>query len=300
MSKHLRGNKLVAVGVLIVFALVTGCSATSLVYNNAPWLISGKIDDYFSVSRDQQQQLDQDIQAFAQWHRVTELPRYVRLLSKFSAQFENGLTRDELGWLFDQVSAARIRFAERGIDPASDFLSAISAAQLDHFDREFREHLAEDRDDFEPDPKDRDEADFERLLDTLEDWFGDFDADQLVKLRRISDTFPDNREYRFDLNEQRHREFLQLMRGNPDRNAIESYLYRRFVEPRYTSADQRNFNLRAQRQWQSSLLEIDRLLTTDQRENAVQELNEYRDEFYSLSQQKIDEGNSQNFNQRQK
>ena len=128
---------------LLLTALLASCSATSLVYNNADWLVRDKIDDYFSLSTSQQQQLKRDINTFLEWHRQQELVEYSHVLTEFNQQFSDGLSEQELDLFIDKLFAARIRFAETSVQSAVSFLSTVSSSQVDYFDREFRKKQIE-------------------------------------------------------------------------------------------------------------------------------------------------------------
>ena len=276
--------RLTSFWVLLVAGILGGCSSTSLLYSNAPWLVLDKIDDYFSVSSNQEQQLDQDIGLFFKWHRYQELPKYVKLISAFNRQIADGLTREELNLLFDQLAAARVRFAEASLPSASLFLASIDNKQIERFDSEFRQKLVEDREHFELTVKQQKEENFSKLLDTLEDWFGDFDQKQQNALRVVSNARPMNYADWLNRREQRHREFLQFLRSKPNAPSIKDYLRRQYVQGFKQNS---NGMLKNSRQfWLSALLDIDQMISPVQRQQAMARLDNYRKDFENLSRQK--------------
>jgi hypothetical protein len=277
--------RLILTGILIASGLASGCSSTTLLYNNAPWVVSGKIDDYFSLSNSQEEQLDQDIEQLFKWHRRNELPEYATLISQFNALYVNGLTRQELVLLNDQITSARVRIARAMIDPASKFFLTVSDKQLDHFDAYFYQQLSERKKAARLSAEEASDANFDKLLDNLEDWFGNFDENQKAKLRLISDAMPNQDAERSQRREQRHREFLALLRARPERSSIKQYLYNRFVTRIDISQEQSEFRLYSRQQWQSAILEIDKLITAKQRLRAMDRLIDYRDDFITLSKQ---------------
>jgi len=268
--------------ILLLAGFLNGCSYTSFLYNNAPWLIREKVDDYFSITSAQQQRLDRDIELFFKWHRYQELPEYANLISTFNNQFADGLTREELVLLYNQVTAARARFSEVSLDSASQFLAGISSKQLYHYDFEFQQRLDEDREKTRLPVEQQKEEYFNELLDILDDWFGEFSEKQQQLLRAISDNQPWNYSYRLKRREQRHEEFLKFMRGEPEQVAIREFLHNRFVMVENYSLDrERN---EAFEYWLSAMLRIDKIITNTQRQRAISRLEDYRQDFVYLSQ----------------
>lgn len=279
-------HRLTSIWILLIAGILGGCNATSLLYNNAPWLLREKIDDYFSISSNQQKQLDRDIGLFFKWHRYQELPEYVKLISTFNRQIADGLSREELNLLFDQIAAARVRFAEASLQSASQFLVSIDNEQIELFDSEFRQELDADREHIELSVKQQKEENFSKLLDTLEDWFGDFDQKQQNALRVISDARPMTYADWLNRREQRHRELIQFLRSKPDAPSIKVYLRRQYVQGIKPNSNDRLKN--SQQFWLSALLRIDQIISPAQRQQAMARLDNYRKDFDNLSRQKPD------------
>jgi hypothetical protein len=275
----------ITIWILIASGVFSGCSSTATLYDNAPRLVREKIDDYFSISQIQELQLDRDLKAFAVWHRRIELPEYVDLLSAFDNVFADGLTREEIELLFEQFAAAGTRLAQNSLGLAKAFLATVTTEQLDHYDHMFYERFTEDQKILKLSKKERIDKRFAYLLDRLEEWFGHFKDDQLNKLRLINDALPDNTAYRLEQREQRHSEFLRLLSGKPDDATIEAYLHRMFVKRDYLNTEHREIRKHMQRKWQSAMLEIDQILTANQRQRALDRVSEYREDFKTLIKQ---------------
>ena len=270
--------------VLPVCFLFGGCFPTALLYDNADWLIREKIDDYFSLSDMQEQRLGQDIAIFFDWHRSYELPEYARIISEFSAEFADGLTEQEVASLFSEIINLRKRFGESSLPSASRLLVTLIDRQLDYFDREFHQKLNEDREVLELSLEEQAERRFTKLLDTLEDWTGGFSEAQRKKLRAVSDLRPGDYNLRLSHREQRHRQLLEFLRGNPDEAEIESYLRSQYV---MRQTDGRSIEVRqpSQSYWISAILTIDQFLAAEQRNRVVARLDEFRSDFIQLSLQ---------------
>lgn len=270
---------------ILLTVLLTGCSSTSLVYNNADWLVRGKIDDYFSLSGPQQQQLKSDIDNILQWHRQQELAEYSDLLNQFTQQYADGLTSGELDLFFDKVSSARIRLVETSIPTASQFLSTVSIKQIDYYDRIFLEKRVERAKELDTPPEEYTDENFTDFIENLEEWFGDFDEDQMAQLRIISDSRLDNRQYWFERSKLRHQEFSDLLRSHPSKEKIEQYLHDRFVALKRTDAQEQDISRQVRLYWLSALLSIDKIIITKQRNHFISRVSDYSIDFLALSKQ---------------
>ena len=62
--------------------ILAGCGMIDLAYNNAPSIVSSKIDDAFDLDARQNTQLDSRLDQFFVWHREEELIRYQQLLDQ--------------------------------------------------------------------------------------------------------------------------------------------------------------------------------------------------------------------------
>ena len=284
MSKPSTMSRLIPIWILIITALA-GCSSTSLVYNNADWLIRSKIDDYFPLSGRQQRQLKRDIKTFFEWHRQQELVEYSDVLTQFNQQFADGLTLQELDLFLDKLSAARVRFAKASLQSASLFLSTVTIEQIDYFDQDFTEKQTEKAESLNLSSQEYMDESYINFVDKLEDWFGDFDDSQLTRLRAISDIRPDKRQYWFDQSELRHQRFSILLRRKPGREEIEQYLLNRFIVLNQDDEQARDIRLQGQTYWRNAMLGIDKIITTRQRKKMIREIADYASDFAALSKQ---------------
>jgi hypothetical protein len=270
---------------MLLTALLTGCSSASFVYNNADWLVRGKIDDYFSLSGPQKQQLKSNIDSILQWHRQQELVKYSDLLNQFTQQYANGLNSEELDLFFDRASSARIRLVEASIPAASQFLSTVSIKQINYYDQIILEKSVKRAKELNTPTEEYAGKNFTSFIGNLEDWFGDFDKSQMEKMRIISDARPDNRQYWFERNKLRHQRFSDLLRSHPSKEIIEQYLYDRFVALKRTDAQEQDMSRQVRLYWMSALLSIDKTITTKQRQHLIRRISDYSIDFLALSKQ---------------
>jgi hypothetical protein len=84
-------------GFLLVFLLlgISACSS-KLIYNNLDWLSYWYIDDYVTLSDEQEAEFDPALVQFLDWHRKSELPRYVTHIKLLKQDINNGLEQADM------------------------------------------------------------------------------------------------------------------------------------------------------------------------------------------------------------
>jgi len=65
--------------VLLALALLSGCSATRIAYNNADLFLRWQANHYLDFQGEQSDELDRSLAAILAWHRKAALPQYARL-----------------------------------------------------------------------------------------------------------------------------------------------------------------------------------------------------------------------------
>ena len=157
----------------LILCLVSGCSATQFIYNRVDIVIRWYLDDYVSLSRDQQAQFDERLDDLLSWHRQEELPSYVTLLDDTLVILDEGVPVESA-----RLMAARIEAAANRIQgPFLDLL--LSTGQT--LDRSQRQHFVEvllaKQEELEADRLARDDEDYrvdiaERFDEQMSDYLG--------------------------------------------------------------------------------------------------------------------------------
>ncbi|PKH01367.1 hypothetical protein CXF72_16985 [Psychromonas sp. MB-3u-54] len=84
-------------GLLLIFLLlgVSACSS-KLIYNNLDWLSYWYIDDYITLTNEQETEFDPALVQFLDWHRQSEIPRYITQMKLLKKELNNGLEQDDI------------------------------------------------------------------------------------------------------------------------------------------------------------------------------------------------------------
>jgi len=92
----LRIKNISRVFVLIVMLLGAVSCTTKMAYNNLDWIASWYIDDYVTLTNDQENDLEARIESFLLWHRKTELQNYVIQIKYIQIDLNNGITQSNI------------------------------------------------------------------------------------------------------------------------------------------------------------------------------------------------------------
>ena len=93
----------------LMLCLISGCSATQFIYNRVDIVIRWYLDDYVSLSRNQQAQFDERLDDLLSWHRQEELPSYVTLLDDTLVILDEGVPVESARLMADRIEAAANR-----------------------------------------------------------------------------------------------------------------------------------------------------------------------------------------------
>src|SRR3970040_674004 len=121
--------------VLLLLALLQGCSATRVAYDNADVFLRWQANSYFDFHGEQSDELDRRLAVFLAWHRAAALPRYARLAEDASARMLRGINRGDLEWGYDAMQA-RIREAlGAAAAESAGLLEDLGPDQIAHFEQ---------------------------------------------------------------------------------------------------------------------------------------------------------------------
>jgi hypothetical protein len=177
------------VAVIIATALVlAGCSSTKFAYRYADWGIAWWVDDYISMTDEQETQLERDIVVLRDWHCSTELPRYSQWLAELKEDVRSGnLKKDRVAHHQDQLFSFYPPLADRVKPAAIRLLSSLSDEQV----RELAVNMAESRIALEHEflagnPEQTRQARTKRTQKRVENWLGTLNETQTQILEQWS------------------------------------------------------------------------------------------------------------------
>lgn len=131
---------------LVTLAVLTlqGCGI-KLVYNNLDRVVPWYVDSYIDLTPEQRRYLKLQMKEHLHWHRTTQLMAYVSTLEDAADAMQGGLEREELEGLIDAVKVHRNLLIDQIMPTASVLFASSSDAQLLQFairlDEENEEYL---------------------------------------------------------------------------------------------------------------------------------------------------------------
>ena len=172
---------------VLAFGLV-GCSSTKLAYRYADWGIVWWVEDYVSLTADQKQQLNSDIEQLRQWHCSAELPRYQAWLDELESDVSNNPPdQATVEYHQQQLFSFFPSLLERATPVATNLLSSLSDEQVQELADNMAQSQREMEEEFLADsPEATAEARAERTAELVERWLGELNSKQRDIVRQWS------------------------------------------------------------------------------------------------------------------
>lgn len=168
------GAMIRATVLLLTIALLSACSSTRTAYRYADWGVNWWVDDYVTLTGEQEQQLARDLDNLRQWHCTAELPRYRQWLHELVRDTRSGdLDRARVSYhqqrLFDFLPG----LLEQAAPTATNLLASLSDEQVAELARNMARNHGEMEEKFLLDSAEaRAEARAERTIERIENWLG--------------------------------------------------------------------------------------------------------------------------------
>jgi len=280
----LRG-RMRLVSVLLVLATLAGCSALKLSYNNADSLARFRLSDYVDLTPAQTEQFKTRFAALHRWHRSEELPAYAELMRQAGGKLALGVSAEDVSWV---ISNARSRYRKLTAHVAADaatIIASLTPGQLQQIEKKFSDNNRRfARDYIEGDPRSSRHKRATRLEDYFRDWIGNLSDQQQQRIDRFVDEFGHMQVLRLEDRKRTQREFLALVRAERDPARLAPRLAALFANPEVgRPAEFRAAMTRYEAEIATLILDMDRLLSPQQRRRAERRALSYAEDFVTLS-----------------
>ena len=168
---------------MVVAALLVGCSAVRLAYNQAPDIAYWWLDGYVDFNGQQSLVLREALDGWFRWHRRQELPQYASLLARARAELAEPATAEQACRWFDELNQRFDAAFEQALPGLADAMRRLTPQQLAHLEHKYAEGNEESTDDYlQPDPEDRIRARLDRALDRIESIYGRMSRSQRERI----------------------------------------------------------------------------------------------------------------------
>ena len=261
--------------------LLAGCTALRLAYDNADTYLLFRAKSYLDLDAKSSDELDERIDEFFAWHRRTALPQYARLSEEAAKRVTRGLSREDLVWGYDSLVAhARqsLRFAAERVAP---LLDRLTPQQVAHMERRFAEDNRKfAREYLRGSEAERRKRRARRLEERLEDWLGNLSHVQAEKVKQFSERTPLYDELRAKDRQRMQAEFVDMIRKREVQKRLPDWIanWDHGRDPAHLAASER-----FRQEYLTLLLEIDKTLSSEQRNRAAANFRRYAEDFRVLA-----------------
>ncbi len=272
---------------LLVVALVAGCSALRLTYRQADTLLAWRANDYFDLNPLQKHDLDQRLERLLMWHRYEQLPDYAAFTSAASTKARHGLERDDIIWFIEGLKARYRVIVNRGSADAAEMLATLAPEQINALQKQWHKvnRKFANENELDGSTEKRKRARLKKTLDQVRDWTGGLTHEQEQRIAALLDAVPLIEHLRHADRIRRQQEFLQLLklRANPLEfpPKLQAWLldWESGRAPAYAQLSGEVYEKRIE-----FYLALDKLLTPGQRQIALHRLQEYANDFHALAE----------------
>ena len=269
--------------VLLVSALLGGCSSLRLAYDNADAYARWRIDSYVTLQGEDADALDEKIDEFHAWHRRHELPQLAGLATQASQRLAKGLSPADMVWGYDSLRARASASLRKGAELLAPLLDRLTPEQVAQIERRVAEENRKFfRDNLRGAERERREKRAKIVVDRLEDWVGKLTQAQVERVREYSERAPMTDELRDRDRKRLQRDVIAIVRAREAAKRLPERLahWERGREPAYVA------QLDAWRQqYFALLLDLERSLTPEQRARLQRNLRRYIEDFEALAAQ---------------
>lgn len=256
-------------------AFLVGCTA-QLGYRYADTLIEWQLDDYVSLTDEQQSEVSKLIDQLHRWHAQQELPKYHAALTELRNKLANDdFDESDLAAIEDDVWGFWSNIQQRAANEV-ERVDMLSFEQRQELVNSLQEKLDEDREEEqEEDEQNPILADIDRvnrIAERLEEWTGGITDEQKQLLREWVDELPEG-DFWLDYRQRWADEFAAVMLQE---NVDTADLRELMVNPRALRTEQHEQYTEQRRQLRYRyLLQIEDQLNAEQRQHLLDKIDEY-------------------------
>jgi hypothetical protein len=162
------------IGVLVAaLGPLAGCSALRLGYNNGPQLAWWWLDGQFDFTSEQAAQVKPALERWFDWHRATQLPGYIELLTAMQVQVVQPTTAAQACRWNVQIRDRLEPAIDRALVQAAELLPLLTETELRHLEQRGAKNNQEIQREFlQPDLAERQRVSVKRAVERFEQLYG--------------------------------------------------------------------------------------------------------------------------------
>jgi chromosome segregation ATPase len=264
--------------------MLVGCS-TKFVYRNADWLIYWYVDDYISLTDEQEARFDEYLQLWLSWHKSEELDKYITQLNHIKADIESGnISVERLEQHQTILRAHWHRVRDKIAPDLADIAPMFNQVQLDNFFSKLAEYESKSK---QKRQKLSEKNQRKRWLNEHEDnltrWIGDLNDKQEKLIVDLYDNQLSTAQLRAEFRNSYQSQLKVLFTQASEEKQLKTRLLKLLVEPEsFKGAElirRDSYNGLLRRQF---VVDVYQSLTAKQLQHLNEELDELIEVLFSL------------------
>ena len=275
-------RSVIKVTVLVFLAaLVCGCTALRLAYDNADTWLLFRAHSYLDLHAKDSEELSERIDEFFAWHRRNALPHYAQVADEAAKRVARGLSREDVVWGYDSLVAHARQSLRVAAERIAPLLDRLTPQQVAHMERQFADDNRKfAREYLRGTEAERRKRRAKRLEERLEDWVGNLSHVQLEKVVQFSARAPLYDELRERDRKRMQAELLDMIRKREAQKRLPDWAsnWERGRDPAHLSASERY-----RQEYAGLLADLDKTLSAEQRSRAEANLRRYAEDFRILA-----------------
>ena len=288
MLSRMRMTRAARVAVFVaVAAVLVACSFTKIAYNQADTAAAWMVDDYFDLTGNQKTDFQERFARFHDWHRGEQLPEYAQFMRTARSRAQDGLTSGEVLWFVDGIRTRYRVMARQAAPDAAAMLATLTPAQIENLQRRWekdnRKYVKEHK--LNGTLEERQEFEAKRVAKHFREWLAPLNSEQEQRVLAAVREMPDLSRERYEERLRRQKAFLELLaHRNDDPKRFQARLTEWLTAWERTRSAEYQKRLDAVWQQRAELFaNLERSLTADQRNNSLQRIASYAEDFTQLA-----------------
>lgn len=186
MSKAIPGKHFWRIGVMLLLAgLIFSACSLRMTYNYLDWILLWYVDDYVSLTAEQDELFDQATIELLDWHRYFELPRYKDFIISIRDAQNSPMNRRQVLTFFDEISRLWETLLKKTAPHLIYLAQQLTDEQVEQIDKTLQDKHEELQEEYESrSMQKRLQFRRERAVELFDDWLG---AVTDVQLRMIEE-----------------------------------------------------------------------------------------------------------------
>lgn len=199
---------------VVVVVLVTACSSIRFVYNQGATLTYFWVNNYVTFNSEQSGAVKQNLVKLFDWHRQTQLNDYIELLGTAQRQLATGQTSPaDLKKMYKEIKARAELIANKALPDLAELAMSMKPEQFVRMQKKYRSNNENFKKKYvKVDIETKQRLRFEKSIEELDEWFGEWSDEQAARLRKASDARPLNNEFLLEERILRQKKILAVLR----------------------------------------------------------------------------------------